>query len=381
MPPSGLPAYHAAVEAARSVGLRLTGVQLDAFQRILEIYAEELAARVATGAHRRGHAWALSAAREIIQSLIRDAALSTKSGVTLTADRVARIYADATAALIDANGARLSIGTAFTGVGASAAQAVLSRPELSASFVSIRRESVRFVDQILGRALLRGSTTSELAMELRLHVVGAEAFPPGVLLDRRRIGYAVLREMGYDPTPENLRIVRQLAGRVASRAQLIARTEPMNAEWEAHRQSAHDSPVVADVQWLVSSRHPKPDQCDVLQDTDFFGLGSGVYPTGRLPRRPHPRCICRQVDRIRPVEEWGEPKGPDPRPRVTAAQAGQRAALSPSQSQSLAVAMSPSGPNLPPPGSGGPSPPGGGGSRPSPSRALRSRTGPGGRHP
>ena len=257
-----LTAYARQIEAARAVGLSMTRTQAQAFLRILEAYAEELSARVAAGIATRTQEQSLAMAREIIRQMVRDLAVATGHGVRVTSDRVADIYAQATGDLLrsDPAGAAFT-GTLFPALNTSAAQAVLSRPELSAAFVTIRRESVIAVDKIIQRAILRGATSTRTAMELRLHVLGADALPADLLLDRRRIGYDAIQAMGYEPTRENLLLVRKNAGQVAAKAQLIARTESMNAEWEAHMQAAAASPVVAAIRWKLSHRHKDVDAC------------------------------------------------------------------------------------------------------------------------
>lgn len=333
------PAYHRQIQAAREVGLSMTRSQAAAFLRILEAYAEDLTAKLTTRSLGPNSVEAtLRLVREIIDSLTLDLATSTNTGVRLTADRVADIYARATASLISTHRPGLGLGIA-PGVGARAAAAILARPELSAAFKSIRNGSIATVDSLIPAAVLRGATSTQLAMELRVHILGAEALPTRLLRDRRRIGYAAIQQMGYEPTRANLELVRARAARVANRAQLIARTEPMNAELEAHAQSADDSPVVAAIRWRLSSRHPVPDECDALQDVDWYGLGPGVFPTARVPRRPHPRDLCWQQDILRPVAEWSEPK---PGPPPLAADPGAAAAslgLTPGRSRSLAAAL------------------------------------------
>ncbi|MGH7577929.1 MAG: hypothetical protein ACREM1_22765, partial [Longimicrobiales bacterium] len=207
----------------------------------------------------------------------------------------------------------------FGGIGTSAAQAVLARPELARAFRTVRRESVTAVDGIIQRALLRGATSDKLERELRLHVLGADTLPARLLLDRRRIGYRAIQALGYEPTRENLRAVRREAGQVANRARLIARTEPMNAEHEAGIQAAIASPVVAAIQWRLSGRHPVRDQCDDLAHGDWFGLGPGIYDPRQVPRRPHPRCLCLRTHVLRSPEEWGAERGPLPALRSDAA--------------------------------------------------------------
>ncbi len=335
-----LSAYARQIEAARNVGLAMTRTQAQAFMRLLEVYAEELSARVAAGIATRTQEQSLALAREIIRQMVRDLAVTTGNGVRLTSDRVADIYARATGELLRSDPAGASFGgTLFPALNTASAQAVLSRPELSASFVTIRRSSVEAVDQIIRRGLLRGATSTRVAMELRLHILGADALPPDLLLDRRRIGYDALRAMGYEPTRENLLLVRQQAGQVAAKAQLIARTEPMNAEWEAHMRAAADSPVVRAIQWELSSRHPEADVCDVLAQGDWYGLGPGVYDPRMVPPRPHPRDLCRHRDIVADPADWGRARGELPGRRLEVTDVALVYELPPSQEAMLARAL------------------------------------------
>lgn len=341
--PLSIASYQRQIEAARAAGLALSRAQERAFLKLLEQYAEELASRVSAGLATRGEEQALAIATEIIQQLTRDMAVATRNGVTLSAERIADIYARATLNLMSSAGGGITTDV-LGGIGARAAAAVLARPELAASFRSIQRDSVRAVDRILKRALLRGITGPQLGRELRLHVLGADAFPAQLLLDRRRIGYEAIRRMGYEATAENLKAVRKDAGQVAARAQLIARTEPMNAEWEVHRQGAIDSPVVEAIEWRLSGRHEVPDQCDVLAQADLYGLGPGRYDPRALPRRPHPRCLCLQIDVIADPENWGKPRGPIPTPVVDVEDLARAHDLTPSQTRSLQALLQPQQP-------------------------------------
>ena len=76
-------------------------------------------------------------------------------------------------------------------------------------------------------------------------------------------------------------------------ADRIARTE-MSAAWGECFFAKHldDSDVIA-FRWVLNSRHLRYDICDVYATVDMFGLGPGVYPKGKYPRRPaHPHCMC-----------------------------------------------------------------------------------------
>lgn len=331
-------AYMRQIDSARNIGLAMTGKQLEDFIRILEEYADELAARVLQGVATRGDRHALSIAREILQQMSKDLAASLSGNVRITARRVAEMHASATVSLAAEEIAGLR--TLFAGIGTRAAQAVLARPALSASFRSIRSDSVKAVDEILKRHLLRGTQRSGLAMELRLHVLGSEALPDRLLLDRRRIGYDAIRSLGYEPTRANLEAVRKQAGQVAAKARLIARTEPMNAELEAAVRSAIESPVVEFIRWKLSGRHPHEDACDALQDGDWYGFGPGLYDPRNVPSRPHPRCICLLLHVLKPVERWGEERGPLPRRILDVDEVAAAYGFTPSVHEQLAAVLS-----------------------------------------
>jgi len=330
--------YHRQLLEARRVSLALIGRQESLFLELLQEYAEEIERIVRRGFGTMAHRRLLAELREVILQLTRDMAARTGSGIRLTAERVAEIHARATAALAG----EAVVGAAFGGVGVRAAQAVIARPELSRAFVSIRRESIQTVDRILQRGVLRGATPAQIARELRAHIAAPESLLEGdavLLQDRRRIGYEVVKQLGYDPTPENLALVRAEAGRIASRAQLIARTEIATAAHEAAVQSAISSPVVAAVRWTLSARHPERDVCDLLAEADFYGLGAGVYDPRAVPAKPHPRCLCYLREILRPVSEWGKPRGPVPARVLDPAEVIEGEGLPPSQLRQLAMAI------------------------------------------
>lgn len=324
------PAYHRALADARAVGLSLTRAQAEAFVRLLEAHAEEIASRVSAGLARRGDRAALRVAAELIRELSRDLAISTRNGVTITANRVADIYAEATLAVLGEARPDLSLGTWFDGLGARTAASVLARTELAAAFRTIRRESVATVDRIIARALLRGATSPQLALELRAHVVGAEGLTPAELAAR----------LGYEATPENLAFLRTEAGQVARRAELIARTEIMTAEHETHVWGAAGSPIVKALRWKLSTRHSHYDICDVLAEQDLYGLGPGLYDRRQVPARPHPRDICRTEDVLfEDPEEFGRGLGPVPARSRQVADVIEEYGLPPSQEAMLENAL------------------------------------------
>lgn len=72
----------------------------------------------------------------------------------------------------------------------------------------------------------------------------------------------------------------------------IAETEVYASAKEALLNSLTADEGVGALRWVTTSARPCR-RCVALRDTDYFGLGAGVYPIGRLPKPPHPHCKCR----------------------------------------------------------------------------------------
>jgi hypothetical protein len=311
-PIHGLGPYQAAMLEARRLGLVLGEAQRQRLLLLLDDYAAAIAKSVGAGTVTPHAAGIAKTINGLLKELGTDLANSTADGVRMTTRSMAAMHARATAALFEANGVA-GTGALFIGVNTAAAQAVLARPVLSATFKNIIASSSASADRIIQQAIIEGAPASHLAQRLRLHITGSEGLPSDMLLDRRKITYAGLKAAGIDPTPENLAGLRKHAGSVANRAELIARTEISNAAHEASARAAEDSPVVGSVQWYLSNRHPEQDECDAYAETDFYGLGAGVYDPRKVPPKPHPRCLCGLRQNIRPVAEWKKPKPPAPR--------------------------------------------------------------------
>lgn len=337
IPPDALAAYYRTLLQARQVGL---GLSREAERRLLEAlerYVEELARRASP--LRPDQTVRLHAlVRELAAQLGADLARSTVEGVRLTARAVAELHARATAALLAAVGSDVALFSA-PALGLSAAQAVLARPVLARAIRSIRAEAADVADRLITDAILRGDTVQVLARRLRVTIVGAEPFPARLLVDRRKITMEAIERMGLPADPEVLREVKQEAGRIAARAELVARTENAAAEHEAGIRAALESPVVGAIVWTLSSRHPVVDACDVLAEVDFFGLGPGTYDPRAVPARPHPRCLCGRRHVLRPVAEWGRPRGPLPRLLLEPKDAAAAYELPPSGVRSIAEAL------------------------------------------
>lgn len=84
---------------------------------------------------------------------------------------------------------------------------------------------------------------------------------------------------------------RWVLERARHQARLIARNETVEAYRDAYQQGTQDNPAVKGYRWQLSTRHPKPDPCDLLANQNLHGLGPGGYPADELPDTPHPSCI------------------------------------------------------------------------------------------
>lgn len=103
-------------------------------------------------------------------------------------------------------------------------------------------------------------------------------------------------------------------------AKRIMVTEINTAYRESNIISSYQSPVVGFKQWRVSGRHyslpSTPDVCTIMQESDLFGYGTGIFPILNCPSTLHPFCACRQIDILRPKNQWGDPKPNTEQPKI-----------------------------------------------------------------
>ncbi len=90
-------------------------------------------------------------------------------------------------------------------------------------------------------------------------------------------------------------IDRWVIDRAQFQARMVARTETVEAFRDAYRRSNTDQPYVKGYRWVLSTRHPRPDVCDILANQDLHGLGPGGYTREEVPATPHPLDLCSQV--------------------------------------------------------------------------------------
>jgi hypothetical protein len=99
---------------------------------------------------------------------------------------------------------------------------------------------------------------------------------------------------------------KYVADRAAFRANVIARHESAEAFRSSYIEQTKNKAGVWGYQWRLSTRHSTghghggtaQDVCDIYANQDI-GYGRGVYPTAKLPKTPHPACLCTQTAMIR----------------------------------------------------------------------------------
>lgn len=152
---------------------------------------------------------------------------------------------------------------------------------------------------VIREAIVKDWPVDQLAKRIRPFMDGASAFSPEELADLRRVP----------------RSKREAARKLAYNANRIAVTEMANVAHDVETLVAQKAPMVKAMRWELSpvrgTQDGKPDECDVLAGQDFYGLGTGIYPVYKLPRRPHPhdRCWISPITRLE--GEWDDPK-PNP---------------------------------------------------------------------
>lgn len=76
-------------------------------------------------------------------------------------------------------------------------------------------------------------------------------------------------------------------------ADRIARTEIAAAWGDGFLVKYRNDDDVIAFRWVLNSRHTRYDICDIHAKADLYGLGVGVYPKDKFPKRPaHPHCMC-----------------------------------------------------------------------------------------
>lgn len=314
------------IRRARRQGLAVQTQVASNIESSLQAYVNSLEAalRGARGPQarrlRRTQAAAQQALREF-RSALEDA---IGRGIHLSASRVAEIQDRATRQFVEER-ARQKFGdeaasqfvSQFTeGPNLRGASAYLSRLRegdvaVAERFVTIldrRTPQVgREVDHILTRSIIEGADPAKVGRNLRGYVTGSEDFGSHLIVEREG-GEVTGRKIDLRTVPEE---AKGAARNLRYKSNRIAVTEMSVARHEATVQGMKESPMVGGVRWNLSARRGSvgvPDECNVLAEANYYGLGDGVYPTDSVPAKPHPFCRCYTTAEMRPVEEWGAEK-------------------------------------------------------------------------
>lgn len=167
------------------------------------------------------------------------------------------------------------------------------------------------IDRILTSAIARGTSSNRLTTELAAAMARED--------DRLM---RTLRSLGPrgGRTAEAIASGVEIPGdeivgarRLLFDSRRIATTEILTAHHESDHLAMVESPVVKAVRWQTSGRHDIPDACDVLEQSDIYGMGAGVFPTKNAPSKPHPFCRCHLVSLLAEPDEWDRaPEPPEP---------------------------------------------------------------------
>lgn len=126
------------------------------------------------------------------------------------------------------------------------------------------------------------------------------------------------------PNQVNVKHRKATARRLGVRSDLpypamrLARTELAHAFHEATIMGNRALPTYKGIIWRLSQQHPLPDICDDLAQGQAYD-GSGFWPKGQEPTRPHPQCMCHIVpqhqdldDVVTDLQKWlTDPAAPE----------------------------------------------------------------------
>lgn len=315
--------YNRMIRRARRQSLAVQTQVASNIERSLQAYIGRLGAALqgASGPQARRLRQTRAAAQQALRGLRSSLEDAIGRGIRLSASRVADIQDRATRQFVEERAAQQLGEEAASGFvaqftegpnlrGASAYLARLRDGDVAVAsrFVTIleRRtpQVAREVDHILTRSIIEGADPAEVGRNLRGYVTGSEDFGSHLIVERED-GEVVGRKIDLRTVPEE---AKGAARNLRYKANRIAVTEMDVARHEATVQGMKESPMVGGVRWNTSATRGSvgvPDECDVLEEADYYGLGDGVYPPESVPAKPHPFCRCYTTAEMRPVEEWG----------------------------------------------------------------------------
>lgn len=89
-------------------------------------------------------------------------------------------------------------------------------------------------------------------------------------------------------------------------ARRLLQNEQARAFSDAYVKQLEDTGTA--LKWNLSSKHPRPDVCDMHANANIHGLGPGIYPNGSQPMCPaHPGCRC-FLTMVRKPQRDGRPQ-------------------------------------------------------------------------
>lgn len=307
--------YVRMVRRARRAHLALDVPVSRRLARSVRAYARSLeqAVRGASGSRRQRLREMRDAARDLAGQLESEIETTVGEGVRLSANEVARIQDSATVRFVTENGTpgftpppNIRAASAYVARIRSGEEAVARRFRTLVSGAVER--AAEEVDAIMERALLEQVPPERLARRLRGYVDGSQQFGSHLIVERDGAGAITGRKVDLRTLPRD---VRGEARQMLFNSQRIAVTEMHTAAHEASAESMRRAPMVEAVEWRLASdrgRGRTPDECDVLARADYYGLGSGIYPTGSVPALPHPFDRCWRKPVFRPAGEWNSAK-------------------------------------------------------------------------
>lgn len=309
--PDGPQTYQQIVLAARRRTLR--AMPQRAQQALADTYARQLAEIVQSLAALEDGSAAADRARRQMRALAEALErYADEANVQITRITEATIQAAveghevALAGLEQAEG--VSLAASFDGVPERAMRALQVRTSsgLVEGFKTLSRFSARAsaeaIEEALFDAVGRGESWQRATGKVaRALVEGDEALEAA--FDRLGIGPDAFGAPGA-VDEEVLHQVR----RVQYNARRIVVTEINTAFYETDNLAMAESPVVRGVEFRLSTAHSIRDICDLMAETNAYGLGAGVYPPGEAPAKPHPFCKCHLVPVFRPASEWDRPR-------------------------------------------------------------------------
>jgi len=313
------PVYSPYRQAQINARRRVNSLSLESLRRIdrsIERFADDLEALLARLPKEDNILQSsLTRAMQILQTRVRvrlrdllQTAVST--GRQTSFDAILGIQKDATLAVAKASDIPNNLLGAVRTPNVSMAGAWESLGTGAASWKTLMSRysdgAVDDVQRVVTTAMTAGVNPDELAKRLRTFVQGAETLPEAMrglpMSDKQ------LAQLLNDPaTARQAKNLRHNAARIAF-------SEVHNARGEAETQAFAADPFVNAVRWTLSPNRgtqTEPDVCDALADTDFYGLGKGVYPVAQVPVSPHPWDRCEKAPVTRPMSEVDRPK-PNP---------------------------------------------------------------------